>query len=44
MSEVKDRHCCGECKYFGKRDCPWQQVAADDEACLAFEPKGGWQE
>ena len=55
MSEVKDRHCCGECKAF----IPTQQLCLkhigefmardahadkDLEACSDFEPKGGWQE
>jgi len=54
MSEVKDRHMCGECKHYWKekkacvkdvkRGTTYTNIDPDLEACSDFEPRGGWQE
>lgn len=55
MSEVKDRHTCGGCRWFDDKleTCLYHdgtglhsdiERTPDDEACSDFEPIGGWQE
>jgi len=48
MSEVKDWHCCGQCKHFelDGSACVKHEENLDPnvEACSDFEPKEGWIE
>ena len=51
MTNVKDWHRCGQCKYFEEDEKDWffcternEMTDPDMEACSDFEPKGGWQE
>jgi len=48
MNEIKDWHCCGQCKYYelDGEACTKHDVNEDPnmEACSDFEPQGGWQE